>query len=55
MGCHLGKPKILRMSTDPANLPTAAGDALAPRQPKLLERLCIPYSLRTRHCNLRIE
>jgi len=41
------------MSTDPANLPTAAGDALAPRQPMLLERLRI--HLRTRHYSIRTE
>ena len=35
MGCRLSKPKILRMPTDPANLPTA-GDAPALRQPKVL-------------------
>lgn len=53
MGCHLVKPKILRMPTDPANLPTAAGDAPAPRQPRLLERLRI--HLRTRHYSIRTE
>ena len=40
------------MSTDPAHLPTAAGDA-PPRQPKLLERLRI--HLRTRHYSIRTE
>ena len=52
MGCRLGKPKLLRMPTDPANLPTA-GDAPALRQPKLLERLRI--HLRTRHYSIRTE
>lgn len=52
MGCRLGKPKILRMPTDPANLSTA-GDAPALRQPKLLERLRI--HLRTRHYSIRTE
>ncbi|MBP9896646.1 MAG: integron integrase [Giesbergeria sp.] len=41
------------MPTDPTNLPTAADDALAPRQPKLLERLRI--HLRTRHYSIRTE
>lgn len=41
------------MPTDPANLPTAADDTLAPRQPKLLERLRI--HLRTRHYSIRTE
>ncbi len=40
------------MATDPAHLPTAAGDA-PPRQPKLLERLRI--HLRTRHYSIRTE
>jgi len=41
------------MPTDPTNLPTAADDALAPCQPKLLERLRI--HLRTRHYSIRTE
>lgn len=41
------------MPTDPTNLPTAADNALAPRQPKLLERLRI--HLRTRHYSIRTE
>jgi len=53
MDCHLGKPKIFRMLTDPENLSTADGDALAPRQPRLLEHLRI--HLPTRHCSLRTE
>jgi len=40
------------MSTDPENLPTAAGDA-PPRQPKLLEHLRI--HLPTRHYSIRTE
>lgn len=41
------------MPTDPANLPTAADDALAQRPPKLLERLRI--HMRTRHYSIRTE